>query len=372
MTRIVSRLDASKPGWTDCKRTKLLINSPAPTSSTSASPTSTTTSAPRTRPARPTPTSPRLDSFSDSLRFSRDVSTAGTAPNASPVRSEAPSVNRSAAGFTPACPAASRFCGPSATSASTPQCASSSPVAPPAAASSRLSVSSWRMSRRRPAPSAARSAISLRRPAARVIWRFATLTHAMRSTDPTAPSRTRSAGLISPANCSRSGTTLTPHPLSTSGYCASSRAAMVSISLRARSTVTPGLRSAAADSERPRLAARCSSVSASGTHTSAGLPLREFSLMNHLKSGGMTPTTVTTSPSSVTALPTTSGAPPKRRCHSPWLMTATFARPSASSPGSSVRPSAGRAPSSRKRLGVAACAATSSGSRFHVAARTAR
>ena len=93
--------------------------------------------------------------------------------------------------------------GRSQTSRSLPHDAISRPMAPPAIASMALSVSSCRMRRRRPAPSAARIAISDCRDAARASIRFATLAQAISSTRPTAPSSTSSAVRVSPMMCSR-------------------------------------------------------------------------------------------------------------------------------------------------------------------------
>ena len=76
--------------------------------------------------------------------------------------------------------------------------ASATPTAPPVRPSSRLSVSSWRTSRPRPAPMAARNASSRSRTDARASSRFATLVHAISSTHATAPSSTRIAGRIRP------------------------------------------------------------------------------------------------------------------------------------------------------------------------------
>ena len=61
------------------------------------------------------------------------------------------------------------------------------PSAPPIAASTRLSVSSWRTIRSRPAPTAVRSAISRLRPSARTSCRLATLAHAISRTRPNRP-----------------------------------------------------------------------------------------------------------------------------------------------------------------------------------------
>ena len=58
----------------------------------------------------------------------------------------------------------------------------------PAIESTRLSTMSWRTSRQRPAPSAARMPTSRSRAVARASSRFATFAHAISSTMPTAPS----------------------------------------------------------------------------------------------------------------------------------------------------------------------------------------
>ena len=68
----------------------------------------------------------------------------------------------------------------------TAQFASTSPTAPPRTASSALSTSNWRATRRRPAPRAARIAISLRLTFPRTSRRLAMLAQAIRSTNPTA------------------------------------------------------------------------------------------------------------------------------------------------------------------------------------------
>jgi hypothetical protein len=66
------------------------------------------------------------------------------------------------------------------------------PRAPPATASSMLSVSNWRISLDRPAPSDSRTAISLRRDVARANNRLATLAQEIKSTRPTTTIRTES------------------------------------------------------------------------------------------------------------------------------------------------------------------------------------
>ena len=81
------------------------------------------------------------------------------------------------------------------------------PSAAPAPASRALSTSNWRTMRLRLAPSAARSARSCSRRASRASIRFATFAHAIKSTKPTAPISTASAGLMPPVSTSESGTT---------------------------------------------------------------------------------------------------------------------------------------------------------------------
>jgi len=102
--------------------------------------------------------------------------------------------------------------GEAATSALTAQDASISPSPPPAAAITTLSVSNCRTRRIRLAPRAVRSAISLRRDAARASSRLATLAQAMSSTTPTAPSNTNSARPVSPTISSRSRRTTVEKP----------------------------------------------------------------------------------------------------------------------------------------------------------------
>jgi hypothetical protein len=89
-------------------------------------------------------------------------------------------------------------------------CAIIRPTAAPATASSTLSVSSCRTSRPRLAPIAARIDTSRVRPADRASSRFATFTHAISSTQHTAPNSTISELRVSRTSASRSRTALAP------------------------------------------------------------------------------------------------------------------------------------------------------------------
>jgi hypothetical protein len=68
-----------------------------------------------------------------------------------------------------------------------------------------LSQNDWRMRRQRPAPNAARTAISRVRPEARASIRPAMLEQAMSNTNPTAPSSTSMGLRVSPAMKSVNG-----------------------------------------------------------------------------------------------------------------------------------------------------------------------
>jgi hypothetical protein len=114
------------------------------------------------------------------------------------------------------------------------------PSTPPIADTTRLSVTSWRTMRPRPAPSAARIASSLWRAVPRASCRCATLTHAISRTSPTAASSVQSAGRTSSKSLSSSGTSVAVWPLFVSGYWSSSCRSMPTTSARACATVAPG------------------------------------------------------------------------------------------------------------------------------------
>ena len=78
-------LSGSSPRSTVCSFTKLRINKPAPTSSTSDSATSVTTIALRSRPPLNPPLTPLPESFSGSTMLRRTVCSAGTSPKISAV-----------------------------------------------------------------------------------------------------------------------------------------------------------------------------------------------------------------------------------------------------------------------------------------------
>ena len=169
---------------------------------------SATTSELRIRLPRTLPLSDRPLSFSASLRLNRVACSAGTTPNSTPVRSDAPSVNSRTGTLMPTLLILGMPPGFRLTSSSRPHNASRDPSAPPTTASKTLSVRSWRATRHLPAPSAARIAISRSRAVVRASIRLATFAHAISKTNPTVPSSTSSAGRVLPTMRSYSGVNL--------------------------------------------------------------------------------------------------------------------------------------------------------------------
>src|ERR1041384_2057631 len=159
-----------KPGSTARNKAKLFINSPAPTSNTSAKAISATTSALRRRCRAKLAVEARLLSFSASATSAFAALHAGINPKTTPVSNDNSSENVSTYPSMPIAVSRGRLAGFNAVRRSTPHIARTTPSAPPSAASNTLSTISWRTSLKRPAPSAARITISRGRepaPAAR-------------------------------------------------------------------------------------------------------------------------------------------------------------------------------------------------------------
>jgi hypothetical protein len=121
--------------------------------------------------------------------------------------------------------------------------ANATPTTPPAAASSVLSVSSWRTSRPRPAPSAARSASSRSRPSIRASVRFATFAHAISSTRLVMPIRMSSSSRAPSVSAERTSTVVAWKPdvavRYTPAWSAVKRRLMVAMAAAASSCVWP-------------------------------------------------------------------------------------------------------------------------------------
>ena len=215
-----------------------------------------------------------------------------------------------------------------------------SPSAHPMADSTRLSVSSWRMTRRRPAPSAARMASSRVRTVARASSRLATLAQQMRSTKPTTARKSIDVSRSSrPTSASCSGSSATPRPVLVSGNSRASPPATAAKSARAASSVTPGF-------IRPMTLNTCARRSP-GCWPLIDLIAQMLLRPTNCASAGTTPTTVKGSPSSRSTRPTTDGSAWNRVCQNASLSTTTFRR-SRSSEGRNVRPATGLMPSTSK------------------------
>ena len=138
----------------------------------------------------------------------------------------------------------SRPAGAIATMPPSVQCARASPAPAATSDSRRLSATSCRTRRDRPAPSAERMANSRLRSMPLARSRLATFAQPMPRTSTTAPNISTSGSRTPPIRCSRSGTTTALLVALVRGCSLASAAEIVSISLWACSTVTPGARRA--------------------------------------------------------------------------------------------------------------------------------
>src|SRR5438552_2760428 len=206
---------------------KLLINSPAPISRTKETATSAITSKPRSRAPLLPSAAPRPPSFSVSLRLKFDACTTDARAKIRPVVSATAAVKMSTFASIPIESACEIVSGINVFRIRRPAIAKIKPTAAPKVARSTLSVRNCLVRRERLAPSASRSAISFCRTAARARRRFATFAHAIRSTNPTAPSSTSNAGRMSPTTSSCSGLTTVLMRRLVLGYCWARRAAIV-------------------------------------------------------------------------------------------------------------------------------------------------
>ena len=235
------RFSGLNPGGTCVSVEKLRSSRPAPTSSTRARPTSTTTRVARVFRCWTPPNPPLPSSLSEWRTFDRIACTAGTSPNTSPVRIDTPTANTATGHASPMFCARGSAAALAALRSDTPHKATSNPAAPLTHARTTLSIRSCRKIRPRPAPSAKRSAISLRRPTPRASSRLATFAQAISRTSTTAPRSIRSAGRTFCTSRSCTGVTSTRTSRFDSGSWASSWRAIASISSRASSSDTPRL-----------------------------------------------------------------------------------------------------------------------------------
>ena len=132
---------------------------------------------------------------------------AGTSPNTMPVTSAIASVKPSAVPSVRTSRSSGMLTASSRASARVPAIARISPRIAPLHESTMPSVSICASSRRLPAPSAVRIAISLCRAAVRASSRFERLAQTMSITMATAPASTQTAARMRPPTCSAKGFT---------------------------------------------------------------------------------------------------------------------------------------------------------------------
>ena len=232
---------------------------------------------------------------------------AGANPKSTPVATVAASVKRNTGPSNATSSRRGRSAGPKAVSTSMPNAAIAVPRTAPKKASKRLSVRIWRPMRNRPAPNAARTAISLPRSAMRERSRLMTLTQATRSRRPVAPRRVSNAVRVSPITASCSGIIVIPYARFQLGYSASSRLAIPSKSARAAGTSISG-------PSRPITSIHRAYRPG---YESRYLLSQKLELPGTSNPAGMTPTTVYGFSSTVIDVPITSASPPNRRCQKP-------------------------------------------------------
>ena len=147
----------------------------------------------------------------------RDACRAGTSPEISATATEAANANRSTPPSSRTPCMRGRLPSGSEWTKRTPAHATNRPRTPPLNASTKLSTSTCRTSCQRPAPSAARTASSVRRLDSRARIRFATLAHTMSSRNPTAAVISSNAGFTVVTICCCAATTRAPQPRLLSG-----------------------------------------------------------------------------------------------------------------------------------------------------------
>ena len=187
---------------------------------------------------------------------------------------------------------------------------SATPSAPPRSDSTRLSVSSWRTIRRRPAPSADRTASSRSRAVARASSRLATFAQQISSTKPTTPRNSIEVSLRSlPIMVSCIGSSATPRPAL---VCGNSRARPSATAARSACAAWMADARLHAADDLQRYAPR-----ARGGMLANGRIAHMLVRPRIWNSFGTTPTTVKGIPSSLIRCPMIDGSRSKRVARSP-------------------------------------------------------
>ncbi len=210
---MVARRSGSNPRSTLSRRYRLWPSRLAPTSSTIAVASSSTTSL-KPRRRQVFPEEPRVPSARPSRSSLNRTRTAGASEKSAVASSARTPAQAATRAFRPT---PSRYgirarmsSEMSPKSSCTALLAKSRPSALPEATRTRASVTNWRISRPFDAPRVLRTASSRLRPSERTSSRLTTLTHAMASSSPAPPSRSKSIGRMSPTITSARATTLAP------------------------------------------------------------------------------------------------------------------------------------------------------------------
>ena len=203
---------------------RLRASRPAPASRLMQSAICPATSRPRRRRERRLSLAPRLSVRSATCGSERSTDSAGASPKARPVHSESTAVTRTTPPSSDRSAESGRAVRATTRSVDKASQATSTPAAPPVSASRTLSVSNCRTRRPRPAPSARRSASSLRRDSVRASTAPVRLAQAMNNTSAALIMRTSSGVRMSPTIASRSGIDVMAKPLLASG-CSRARSA---------------------------------------------------------------------------------------------------------------------------------------------------
>ena len=215
-------------------------SSVAPSSSITEAVTCSTTSAWRAR-CRGRAALPRVASARLAV-LARESRSTGSSPQTTPATAAQTARTTTALRSSANSPARGRFTGRSATTARTPAAAMPTPARPPAIASTPCSTASWRTSRPRLAPSAARTAMSWRRASAPIITRPATLAEASSNISSTAATSRAIAPRTLPVTRSPTGTAercRPPSPWSTTNPACTQRLAITASSLVASAGARP-------------------------------------------------------------------------------------------------------------------------------------
>ena len=233
---------------------------------------------------------------------------AGSRPKSTPEPTAASRVKRSALPSIRTLSSKGRLKACRCASSRVPATARTSPNTAPQHESATLSVSICRSSRKRPAPNAARIAISFCRAPNLANCRFERFAHTINITTPTAQASTNRAGLTGPLTCCSSGTSLGTIGFRSGCWLSSCFPSIVN-SACAPCTVAPGFSLPMIFIVFP--VGFVLSFSGQGTKISTGVPGAKT--LPKSKDAGSTPTTVTGRLFSVSFRPTTLGSEANRR-----------------------------------------------------------